>query len=1034
MNTGASGHLNLWLDSKPADSDDLTLHVGLDAFAFEDANEEGNTNWKWNNPGLTWSEDDPVDLQISAEDWNSSPTFTTSSQSRSLDETLADAVVQTASDIGQPVAATDDDAGDTLTYWLAGNESDKFDIDPTTGQLRTRVGESYDYEAEDRYVFRIVVMDSGGSSAATGTTTIRITDQDEPPLAPDPPRVSANADSETSLDVSWTAPNNKGRPQIRSYDLQYREGNTGDFTDGPQNVTGKDAVIADLEPDTTYEVRVRATNNEGDGEWSPNGAATTAEDITLGDGIFENVRIVETTIDYVELDWDMPPRKIAGTRITRHRQGDPDDHRYWIYGEFGTRNTGFRDVWNIEPGQTYTYRVIPWVVNDIDSPVYSRETSKLGDSVPITTTLPDPPPFVARAPTGITYNVYGHSTRLHVRWNEHLSIDEWRRIPAYIFQWRKASEEYETGLESEPRTVINAPTTYEQLQYEGFMATITQPPSWRLSIPGLPLNTSYYFRVGTCQELLVTAADVESCDLADVRFASERSFILSRNQQGASVRALATPAEDAGSAPAIRGSARVGATLTADTAAISDDDGMENAVFTHQWLAGETDIKNATGSSYTLTENERGKAVRVRVSFTDDAGNPEARTSLATAGVEPRSDVPATGAPVIMGTARVGETLTADTSGISDEDGLSSVAYRYQWLADDAAIAGATARAYTLTADDEGKTIRVRVSFTDDAGHDETLTSKPTAAVAAAEPAPNSPASDAPIITGTAQVGETLTADTSGISDEDGLDSASYSYQWLAGDVEIADATGSTYTLVEADEGAAIKVRVSFTDDAGNEESLTSKATDAVAAAEPADPPAPPTGLTAAASHDQVVLSWDDPQDASITGYVILRRNRATTAPGEFTELVSDTGSAATAYTDHSVSAETLYTYRIKAINEHGLSELSRWVRADTPAPPVPALPTGLTAAVSHDQVVLNWDDPQDDSITGYVILRRNRATTEPGEFTELVSDTGSTATAYTDHSVSAETLYTYRIKAINEHGVSELSRWARADTPAAAE
>ena len=77
---------------------------------------------------------------------------------------------------------------------------------------------------------------------------------------PDPPRVSANADSETSLDVSWTAPNNQGRPRIRSYDLQYREGNTGDFTDGPQNVTGKDAVIADLDPDTTYEVRVRATN------------------------------------------------------------------------------------------------------------------------------------------------------------------------------------------------------------------------------------------------------------------------------------------------------------------------------------------------------------------------------------------------------------------------------------------------------------------------------------------------------------------------------------------------------------------------------------------------------------------------------------------------------------------------------------------------------------------------------------------------------------------------------------------------------
>ena len=166
-------------------------------------------------------------------------------------------------------SATDDDAGDTLTYWLSGNESDKFDIDSTTGQLRTRVGESYDYEAKDS------VYDICGSMSWTAEASppppvrtydvgITIYDQDEPPLAPDPPRVTANSDSETSLDVSWTAPNNQGRPRIRSYDLQYREGNTGDFTDGPQNVTGaRTPLIADLEPDTTYEVRVRATNERG---------------------------------------------------------------------------------------------------------------------------------------------------------------------------------------------------------------------------------------------------------------------------------------------------------------------------------------------------------------------------------------------------------------------------------------------------------------------------------------------------------------------------------------------------------------------------------------------------------------------------------------------------------------------------------------------------------------------------------------------------------------------------------------------------
>ena len=67
-------------------------------------------------------------------------------------------------------------------------------------------------------------------------------------------------------------------------------------------------------------------------------------------------------------------------------------------------------------------------------------------------------------------------------------------------------------------------------------------------------------------------------------------------------------------------------------------------------------------------------------------------------------------------------------------------------------------------------------------------------------------------------MGETLAADTTGIADDDGLDNAAFSYQWLADDVEINGATASTYTLVAADAGKAIKVQVSFTDDAGNDE------------------------------------------------------------------------------------------------------------------------------------------------------------------------------------------------------------------------
>ena len=207
--------------------------------------------------------------------------------------------------------------------------------------------------------------------------------------------------------------------------------------------------------------------------------------------------------------------------------------------------------------------------------------------------------------------------------------------------------------------------------------------------------------------------------------------------------------------------------------------------------------------------------------------------------------------------------------------------------------------------------------------------------------------------------------------------------------------------------------------------------------------PDKPTGLSATASHDQVVLTWDDPGDASITGYVILRRVRVNNTGGEFSELVADTGTAATTYTDDSVQANTTYTYRIKATNEHGVSERSRWFHINVPAAPEPEeeqapeppdKPTGLDATATHDQVVLTWDDPDDDTITGYVILRRVRVNDTGGEFSVLVADTGTAATTYTDDSVQANTTYTYRIKATNEHGVSERSRWFHINVPAAPE
>ena len=99
-----------------------------------------------------------------------------------------------------------------------------------------------------------------------------------------------------------------------------------------------------------------------------------------------------------------------------------------------------------------------------------------------------------------------------------------------------------------------------------------------------------------------------------------------------------------------------------------------------------------------------------------------------------------TGVPTITGTAQVGQTLTAVTTGIMDANGLTSPGYTYQWIrvdgTDEADLTASTAATYTLLDADLGKTIKVQVTFTDDAGNTETLTSDATATVVAAGTAP----------------------------------------------------------------------------------------------------------------------------------------------------------------------------------------------------------------------------------------------------------------------------------------------------------
>ena len=308
------------------------------------------------------------------------------------------------------------------------------------------------------------------------------------------------------------------------------------------------------------------------------------------------------------------------------------------------------------------------------------------------------------------------------------------------------------------------------------------------------------------------------------------------------------PNRPATGAPTISGTAQVGEALTADTSSIADDDGLNNVSYNYQWIrndgSSDTDIEDATDSTYTLVEADQGKTIKVKVTFTDDADNEETLTSDATAEVAAAAPTEPPGRPRnLTGTANSDGTVTLRWDAPNDDSVTGYQVLRRRPRAGEPTLlvhvndTGSTAAEYTDNDVTPDVVHAYRVKAINAVGLSRQSNFVSITPTQPAEPAQNSAATGTPTISGTAQVGETLTADTSGIADADGLTNVSYSYQWIPNDgnsdTDNQDAPGSTYTLADSDEGKTIKVEVSFTDDAGNGESLTSAATATVASSNP---------------------------------------------------------------------------------------------------------------------------------------------------------------------------------------------------------
>ena len=694
----------------------------------------------------TWAQSKRISITGTT---NNAPVFADATTTRSVPENSA-----VGTNVGSAVTATDADS-DTLEYTLEGTDAASFAIVSTSGQIQTKTGVTYNHEGTSSYSVTVKADDGNGGTDTIGVT-ITVSDVDEAPSAPGAPDVTAASGTTDSLVVDWKEPANTG-PAINDYDVQYRKSSDTAWTAHAHAGTATTTTITGLEASTSYQVHVLAKNAEGTSDWSASGTGSTGTSAT--GALISNVGQTEAT-------------GVAQVSATQSQ------------------------------AQGFT--------TGSDSGGYTLGSVELAVSS-----------FSGTA-SDITVSIYSESS-------------------------------------GHPGTVVHTLTTPASIS--AAVTTFTAPSGATLAA-----STTYYVVISTTGSgISLSRTDATAEDTGGVSgwsIADSRRFFgaggwntttrpIRMRVNGPAATSTNSPATGA---PTITGTPAVGELLTADISNIGDSDGIADADFEYQWIAfdgtTDSDISGATGETYRPLLAHLAQTIKVRVTFDDDDDNAESLTSAPTAAVTASTY----GQVIWAATLTVEEVIDGSETYLGfdflhSQGSLEPSYFSYDssnnisvdWLYYDDVLfllrvglpgySGLGSGSFNLYLDDSGFLIQDPASnpldenfhFSD---HGLTWTDEQEVEVRLTV---NRPATGAPAITGKPEVGETLTAGISGIMDEDGLPVfGELTYQWISNDgtddSDIDGATDSTYTLVEADAGKTIKVRVSFTDNAKFPESLTSTA------------------------------------------------------------------------------------------------------------------------------------------------------------------------------------------------------------------
>jgi hypothetical protein len=307
----------------------------------------------------------------------------------------------------------------------------------------------------------------------------------------------------------------------------------------------------------------------------------------------------------------------------------------------------------------------------------------------------------------------------------------------------------------------------------------------------------------------VQAADVGG--KLSVKVTGSKAGYASVSSTSAPTAAVAAGALTA-AVPTVSGVAKVNGVLTAS----SGTWGPAPVALAYQWLRGGSPITGATAAKYTVRAADVGKALSVKVTGSKAGYSSGSKTSAATSAVPKALKLKASPTPKIKGKAKVGSKLTVSTGTWKPKP----VPLTVQWYRAGRSAPVATGSSYTLTPDDAGKKITVKVTGAK-VGYASVTKSKSTKKVAA-----GTLTAATPKIKGSAKVGATLTASVGTWKPAP----VTLKYQWLRNGKAIKGATRASYLLTASDKGKKITVKVTGSKPGFKAASKTSKKTGKVKA------------------------------------------------------------------------------------------------------------------------------------------------------------------------------------------------------------